>query len=265
MTPLTFTLTFIQSNKKSPARPNHKRKFEIFTAKSVFIHFLKKSHKKKTNLFRKKSDFSKKNKQRKRKFSDVGTRGAGTSNCAFWKGYWKKAFCLVDDLGEGLVLVFIHCQNRTLVKFTEDDRTVFGFTRVTVCVNLTAFRIHWKVKAGSDRECIGCCPFSQGLFMMLWLKGSVFNVTTVDKDRWVSLTLGTTIIHNQKLGKRFLIEYFSKPKELADIAPGTSTPFILFDNEVVTDPPKIVEFLEAQLQPPKWVTNKVAFIVYLKV
>jgi len=82
------------------------------------------------------------------------------------------------------------------------------------------------VKAGSDRECIGCCPFSQGLFMMLWLKGSVFNVTTVDKD--------------------------SKPKELADIAPGTSTPFILFDNEVVTDPPRIVEFLEAQLQPPKY-------------
>lgn len=39
------------------------------------------------------------------------------------------------------------------------------------------------VKAGSDRECLGCCPFSQRLFMLLWLKGSVFNVTTVDKTR----------------------------------------------------------------------------------
>jgi len=36
-------------------------------------------------------------------------------------------------------------------------------------------------QAGSDRECVGCCPFSQRLFMMLWLKGVVFNVTTVDK------------------------------------------------------------------------------------
>jgi len=40
------------------------------------------------------------------------------------------------------------------------------------------------VKAGSDRECIGCCPFSQRLFMILWLKGTIFNVTTVDKDRY---------------------------------------------------------------------------------
>ena len=28
------------------------------------------------------------------------------------------------------------------------------------------------VKAGSDRECLGCCPFSQRLFMVLWLKGT---------------------------------------------------------------------------------------------
>jgi len=82
------------------------------------------------------------------------------------------------------------------------------------------------VKAGSDRECLGCCPFSQRLFMLLWLKGSVFNVTTVDKT--------------------------SKPKELADIAPGTNPPFILFDGEVLTDVPKIEEFLEATLQPPKY-------------
>lgn len=36
------------------------------------------------------------------------------------------------------------------------------------------------VKAGIDGESIGNCPFSQRLFMILWLKGVVFNVTTVD-------------------------------------------------------------------------------------
>ncbi|KAA8579691.1 hypothetical protein FQN60_006784 [Etheostoma spectabile] len=36
------------------------------------------------------------------------------------------------------------------------------------------------VKAGSDGESIGNCPFSQRLFMILWLKGVIFNVTTVD-------------------------------------------------------------------------------------
>jgi len=82
------------------------------------------------------------------------------------------------------------------------------------------------VKAGSDRECLGCCPFSQRLFMMLWLKGSVFNVTTVDKT--------------------------SKPKELADIAPGTNPPFILFDGEVFTDVPKIEDYLESTLSPPDY-------------
>jgi len=82
------------------------------------------------------------------------------------------------------------------------------------------------VKAGSDRECLGCCPFSQRLFMLLWLKGTVFNVTTVDKT--------------------------SKPKELADIAPGTNPPFVLFDGEVLTDVPKIEEFLESTLSPPSY-------------
>ena len=43
------------------------------------------------------------------------------------------------------------------------------------------------VKAGSDRECLGCCPFSQRLFMLLWLKGTIFNVITVDKTRLDSL------------------------------------------------------------------------------
>jgi hypothetical protein len=33
------------------------------------------------------------------------------------------------------------------------------------------------VKAGSDGECIGNCPFSHRLFMTLWLKGVVFRIT----------------------------------------------------------------------------------------
>ncbi|XP_062972017.1 chloride intracellular channel protein 5 isoform X3 [Elgaria multicarinata webbii] len=43
------------------------------------------------------------------------------------------------------------------------------------------------VKAGVDGESIGNCPFSQRLFMILWLKGVVFNVTTVDLKRYPKL------------------------------------------------------------------------------
>ncbi|XP_077198760.1 chloride intracellular channel protein 6 isoform X2 [Paroedura picta] len=43
------------------------------------------------------------------------------------------------------------------------------------------------VKAGSDGESIGNCPFSQRLFMILWLKGVIFNVTTVDLKRYPKL------------------------------------------------------------------------------
>ena len=45
--------------------------------------------------------------------------------------------------------------------------------------------------------------------------------------------------------------HLSKPKELADIAPGTNPPFILFDGEVLTDVPKIEEYIESTLGPPK--------------
>lgn len=38
-------------------------------------------------------------------------------------------------------------------------------------------------QAGYDGESIGNCPFSQRLFMILWLKGVIFNVTTVDLKR----------------------------------------------------------------------------------
>ncbi|XP_027561773.1 chloride intracellular channel protein 4 [Neopelma chrysocephalum] len=82
------------------------------------------------------------------------------------------------------------------------------------------------VKAGSDGESIGNCPFSQRLFMILWLKGVVFSVTTVDLKR--------------------------KPADLQNLAPGTHPPFITYNGEVRTDVNKIEEFLEDVLAPPKY-------------
>ncbi|XP_059184002.1 chloride intracellular channel protein 5a isoform X3 [Centropristis striata] len=82
------------------------------------------------------------------------------------------------------------------------------------------------VKAGSDGESIGNCPFSQRLFMILWLKGVVFNVTTVDLKR--------------------------KPADLHDLAPGTHPPFLTFQGEVLTDVNKVEEYLEEMLAPPKY-------------
>ncbi|KAF4788356.1 Chloride intracellular channel protein 5 [Turdus rufiventris] len=81
-------------------------------------------------------------------------------------------------------------------------------------------------KAGIDGESIGNCPFSQRLFMILWLKGVVFNVTTVDLKR--------------------------KPADLHNLAPGTHPPFLTFNGEVKTDVNKIEEFLEEVLAPPKY-------------
>uniref|UniRef100_A0A8C4R551 Chloride intracellular channel protein n=1 Tax=Eptatretus burgeri TaxID=7764 RepID=A0A8C4R551_EPTBU len=82
------------------------------------------------------------------------------------------------------------------------------------------------VKAGSDGESIGNCPFSQRLFMILWLKGVTFNVTTVDLKK--------------------------KSLNLANLAPGTLPPFLTFNNEVKTDTNKIEEFLEDSLCPPRY-------------
>nr|XP_033805459.1 LOW QUALITY PROTEIN: chloride intracellular channel protein 6 [Geotrypetes seraphini] len=82
------------------------------------------------------------------------------------------------------------------------------------------------VKAGSDGESIGNCPFSQRLFMILWLKGVIFNVTTVDLKR--------------------------KPADLQNLAPGTNPPFMTFDGEVKTDVNKIEEFLEEKLASPRY-------------
>ncbi|XP_068403125.1 chloride intracellular channel protein 6 isoform X4 [Eschrichtius robustus] len=85
---------------------------------------------------------------------------------------------------------------------------------------------HRKEDAGSDGESIGNCPFSQRLFMILWLKGVIFNVTTVDLKR--------------------------KPADLQNLAPGTNPPFMTFDGEVKTDVNKIEEFLEEKLAPPRY-------------
>ncbi|XP_060641346.2 chloride intracellular channel protein 5 isoform X1 [Anolis sagrei] len=89
-----------------------------------------------------------------------------------------------------------------------------------------AHQIFVFVKAGVDGESIGNCPFSQRLFMILWLKGVVFNVTTVDLKR--------------------------KPADLHNLAPGTHPPFLTFDGDVKTDVNKIEEFLEETLSPPKY-------------
>ncbi|XP_007934366.1 chloride intracellular channel protein 5 [Orycteropus afer afer] len=86
--------------------------------------------------------------------------------------------------------------------------------------------INLFVKAGIDGESIGNCPFSQRLFMILWLKGVVFNVTTVDLKR--------------------------KPADLHNLAPGTHPPFLTFNGDVKTDVNKIEEFLEETLAPEKY-------------
>ncbi|XP_034016996.1 chloride intracellular channel protein 1 [Thalassophryne amazonica] len=87
-------------------------------------------------------------------------------------------------------------------------------------------KVELFVKAGSDGQTIGNCPFSQRLFMVLWLKGITFDVTTVDMRK--------------------------KPEVLNDLAPGAQPPFLLYGNEVKTDTNKIEEFLEEHLSPPKY-------------
>ncbi|KAM9835794.1 chloride intracellular channel protein 4 [Aulostomus maculatus] len=62
--------------------------------------------------------------------------------------------------------------------------------------------------------------------MILWLKGVIFNVTTVDLKR--------------------------KPADLQDLAPGTNPPFMTFNGEVKVDVNKIEEFLEEKLIPPRY-------------
>ncbi|KAG5843572.1 hypothetical protein ANANG_G00152320 [Anguilla anguilla] len=82
------------------------------------------------------------------------------------------------------------------------------------------------IKAGHDGQNVGNCPFCQRLFMVLWLKGVKFTVTTVDMKK--------------------------KPTELKDLAPGTNPPFLLYNGDLKTDFIKIEDFLELTLAPPRY-------------
>uniref|UniRef100_A0A8C9SM50 Chloride intracellular channel protein n=1 Tax=Scleropages formosus TaxID=113540 RepID=A0A8C9SM50_SCLFO len=96
----------------------------------------------------------------------------------------------------------------------------------TLFASAEKYSMYMCICAGSDGESIGNCPFSQRLFMILWLKGVVFNITTIDMKR--------------------------KPPDLNNLAPGTHPPFLTFNGEVKTDVNKIEEFLEEVLAPPKY-------------
>lgn len=87
-------------------------------------------------------------------------------------------------------------------------------------------KIELFVKASVDAESVGNCPFSQRLFMILWLKGANFTLTTVDMRR--------------------------APDVLKALAPGSQPPFLIYNDEVKTDTNKIEEFLEEKLAPPEY-------------
>ncbi|XP_032888297.1 chloride intracellular channel protein 6 isoform X1 [Amblyraja radiata] len=111
----------------------------------------------------------------------------------------------------------------------ERQQSSRGSSEVELSRNLSEepeHQVSLFVKAGGDGESIGNCPFSQRLFMILWLKGVIFNVTTVDLKR--------------------------KPTDLQNLAPGTNPPFLTFNGEVKTDVNKIEEFLEEKLVPPRY-------------
>ncbi|KAM8871879.1 chloride intracellular channel protein 3 isoform 1-T2 [Synchiropus picturatus] len=88
------------------------------------------------------------------------------------------------------------------------------------------YKIELFVKASVDAESVGNCPFCQRLFMILWLKGVDFTLTTVDMKR--------------------------APEVLKTLAPGSQPPFLLFGKDVKTDTNKIEEFLEETLAPPQF-------------
>lgn len=87
-------------------------------------------------------------------------------------------------------------------------------------------KIELFIKASDDGEGVGNCPFCQRLFMILWLKGVNFTLTTVDMKR--------------------------APEVLKDLAPGSQPPFLICNEEVRTDTNKIEEFLEETLAPPQY-------------
>ncbi|XP_062323916.1 chloride intracellular channel protein 5b isoform X2 [Osmerus eperlanus] len=136
-----------------------------------------------------------------------------------------------DNAEDGMLMAYSHTELpsepeeivdyslKTLENVTLDENSVAP-------ANPSQPEISLFVKAGIDGESIGNCPFSQRLFMILWLKGVVFNVTTVDLKR--------------------------KPADLHNLAPGTHPPFLTFNGEVKTDINKIEEFLEDVLAPPTY-------------
>ncbi|KAI1900527.1 hypothetical protein AGOR_G00050850 [Albula goreensis] len=87
-------------------------------------------------------------------------------------------------------------------------------------------KIELFVKASNDGQGLGNCPFCQRVFMILWLKGLNFTLTTVDMKR--------------------------APEVLKDLAPGSQPPFLIFNGEFHTDTSKIEEFLEETLAPPQY-------------
>uniref|UniRef100_A0A673L4C1 Chloride intracellular channel protein n=1 Tax=Sinocyclocheilus rhinocerous TaxID=307959 RepID=A0A673L4C1_9TELE len=96
-------------------------------------------------------------------------------------------------------------------------------------------KIRSSATAGHDGENVGNCPFCQRLFMVLWLKGVKFTVTTVDMRK--------------------------KPEELKDLAPGTNPPFLLYNGTLKTDFIKIEEFLETTLAPPRYCACLLAHVM----
>ncbi|KAM6280236.1 chloride intracellular channel protein 5 isoform 1-T1 [Porphyrio hochstetteri] len=135
-----------------------------------------------------------------------------------------------DEHTEGMMFENMHFQLRRSQNTSSNTSTSLRFPLNNNFRETDNFQedytIFLFVKAGIDGESIGNCPFSQRLFMILWLKGVVFNVTTVDLKR--------------------------KPADLHNLAPGTHPPFLTFNGEVKTDVNKIEEFLEETLAPPKY-------------
>ena len=53
-------------------------------------------------------------------------------------------------------------------------------SQLSDCLFLSVYLCVCFLQAGHDGENVGNCPFCQRLFMVLWLKGVKFTVTTVD-------------------------------------------------------------------------------------
>ncbi|XP_034047779.1 chloride intracellular channel protein 3 [Thalassophryne amazonica] len=87
-------------------------------------------------------------------------------------------------------------------------------------------KIELFIKASTDCEGVGSCPFCQRLFMILWLKEANFTINTVNMNR--------------------------APEVLRTLAPGAQLPLLVYNSEVKTDTNKIEEFLEATLSPPQY-------------